>query len=547
MASLQTLRVVNGVSIGPFTIGASIHHVLGRVKTDPAAWPKIHVKYSTSEPLLHPIVVELPANGLRLNFDPAEQRLRFIEVLDFSKVRLQHGEHTINRLPAGNDEIRALPTATAQAGPDFKHVYKEFGPSNPGEYVGDDGKAGTYCISFKEGIAFLFPITAPEGFSKLDFVRQVAVLDSSACGPATAMVVFRGRSWPLARRDIYTADLSDLPLAPGATGGRREGMPAETELARVRDRGRVELLRRDVPPFMIRLGETTQQDLLTELGPPDSMFKQDRSKAVGGRKRRTSSMSSRRSGLQLDGHDRTGGSGRALSETDSSDAWSDEDEDEDETVVNEAEEDADVGTWWNYYSHGIDVLIAQAHQVPARSPTAPQDDENDVEEPYRNVAIARNHLTVTKICIHGNIPGSWQFNRHRRLRWTLESWPLPEHAQATFAPVPDGPRPLTSETKFRDIQSHLRAVFADTYASPLEEAEQQQPQAFNRDWGENACLGNSVELLGGFEDGGSRKRGASAYGAESEYVRLGEVLVYGFPGLAFEVLKNGCVAWLQVW
>jgi hypothetical protein len=198
--------------------------------------------------------------------------------------------------------------------------------------------------------------------------------------------------------------------------------------------------------------------------------------------------------------------------------------------VNE-NDDEEVAVWWNYYSHGLDILISQAHQLPARSPTAPTSDDDSKD----NHAIARNHLTATKVCIQGNVPGSSQFNRHRRLRWTLESWPLLDN--------PDLPPPLTSETKFRDIQTHLQQVFKETYESELEERTQQEPQAFNHEWGGNSSLGNSVELLGGFEDG--KKKGD--VGVDSEYGRIGEVLVFGFPGLAFQVLKSGVVAWVQVW
>jgi hypothetical protein len=463
-----------------------------------------------------------------------------VEVLDFSKVKLTYGEQVINK----GVEHAAFSIGAGggrDAGPDFKTVYKMFGPTTPGEFASQEGKKkkGVYCISWKDGLALTFPVDAPEGFSKMNFGSQTNVLDSSACGPASAMVAFQGgihgKSWPLARGEIYTADLSDLPLSPSPMG-RREGVPAEVNFARIQDRGRIELIRRDAPPFLLRLGETTQQDLLTELGPPDSMFKQDKSKAIT-RKRRTSSMSSRGRGMNLD-RDR-------LSEGDGSDAWTDDDEEEDEQVVDEAD-DVEVGTWWNYFAHGLDVLVAQAHQLPAASPTATKN-----EDGIQNETIARNHLTATKICIHSNIPGSWQFNRHRRLRWSLDSWPLPQDREddisTSITTAHEGQEnSLTSERKFRDIRTHLRNVFHETYSTPLEETEQQQPQAFNRDWGENSALGNSVELLGGFEGGGAGGKKAGG-GEASEYGRLGEVLVYGFPGLAFEVLKNGCVAWVQVW
>ena len=325
--------------------------------------------------------------------------------------------------------------------------------------------------------------------------------------------------------------MTSFVLSPVA--GRRDGVPAEVCLARVHDRGKIEFLRRDLPSFWLSLGETTQQDLLTELGPPDSTYKKSVRNNAGSYKKRTGSTSSRRSNSCLDG-DR---GSNAVSETDGSDVWSDDDDDEDQDeaiVVNEVDKE-DAGIWWNYYSHGFDVLISQAQRAPLRSPTASRREGDDgANSDDGNETIARNHLTATKMIIHSNVPGSYQFNRHRRLRWTLESWPYASGVNS------DG---LTSETKFWDIQARLRDVFKHIYENEEEEKEQQQPLAINRDWGEGSSLGSSVELLGGWEE--SKKRGdhEGAY----EFGKIGEVLVFGFPGLAFEVLKTGVVSQLQVW
>lgn len=445
-------------------------------------------------------------------------------MLNFGKIRLQHNGKDINKHVSG--ETLSLATHE-EPGPSFKSVYNEFGPTFPGEYIGEDRHDGIYCMSFKEGIAFLFPLKAPAGFSKIDFASAISVLSSSACQPAASMVVFPDKSWKAAREGIYATDLTHLLLAP-FVASRRDGVPPEVLHAQVRDRGRIELARRDALPFILSLCETTQQDLLTELGPPDATYRKVLKKNTASHKRRTSSMSSRRSNVKLEGERNSS----AISDTDGSDAWSDDDEEEETTVVNEFDNE-DVGVWWNYYSHGLDILISQAHQASAKSPTAPRDYEADGDE-KENEVIARNHLTATKVAIHSNIPGSYQFNRHRRLRWSLESWPLPHEEHAP---------PLTSETKFRDIQSHLHEVFRETYENGEEAKEQQQPLAINRDWGEASSLGNSVELLGGWED--SKKKGDQE--GDGEGGRIGEVLVFGFPGLAFEVLKNGVVSCLQIW
>lgn len=56
--------------------------------------------------------------------------------------------------------------------------------------------------------------------------------------------------------------------------------------------------------------------------------------------------------------------------------------------------------------------------------------------------------------------------------------------------------------------------------------------------------------MGGWEDGGGAtgsvlKKGESSQDGETE--RLGAAEVYGFPGLVFEVLKNGGVSCLMVY
>jgi hypothetical protein len=432
------------------------------------------------------------------------------------------------RFPEGS--AGALGAGSPVAGPTFRHVYKLFGGTIPGEFVGEDGEEGKYCLSYP-GIAFLFPMHAPAGFSKLDWASTVSVLSSSTCAPASSMVLYDGGSWHAARKTILTADMS-FPRVP-VLSGRKEGIPAEVEMAKVHDRGRIELVRKDAPPFWLVLSETTPQDLVTELGPPDSTYKKNNRSTAAHHGRRASSSSSRRSSDVLDGDQRS-----SSSHTDNSDnsVWEDDDDDEETTTVaNDLDKD-DAGIWWNYYSYGLDILITQPTRISNRSPTLPRHAE-DSEESSSEVdeeiePTAHNFLTATKVILHSNIPGSYQFNRHRRLRWTLEDWP------GGYT------EPLTSEMKFRDIQCRLKEVFKDSYESVDKEREQQQPIAINRDWGESSSLGGSVELLGGWEESGRKKGDESTASGEE---KIGEVLMFGFPGIAFEVLKNGVVGLLQVW
>jgi len=68
----------------------------------------------------------------------------------------------------------------------------------------------------------------------------------------------------------------------------------------------------------------------------------------------------------------------------------------------------------------------------------------------------------------------------------------------------------------------------------------------NRGWGDSP--GSSVELLGGWEDsaGGKRVDAAGLGPLDAEQGGLGNTTLFGFPGLVFEVLKNGVVSGLTV-
>jgi isoleucyl-tRNA synthetase len=77
----------------------------------------------------------------------------------------------------------------------------------------------------------------------------------------------------------------------------------------------------------------------------------------------------------------------------------------------------------------------------------------------------------------------------------------------------------------------------------------------NRGWGrEEVGTDSEWGVVGGWEDGGGAGAGAGSMvrkgegsqdSAETE--KLGAAEVYGFPGLVFEVLKNGAVSCLMVY
>ncbi|KAF2192304.1 hypothetical protein K469DRAFT_620417 [Zopfia rhizophila CBS 207.26] len=521
-----TMQLVPGRSVGFMMLGCSLHEVLTTIKAEIKAFPRFQLYHDESRPITSPIHLVLPDNGLRLQFDGPDQRLRLIEVLDFSKARLVYKDVEVFKATETQTSIPLGPV-----GPRFRHIYdKLLGPTYGGEYIppnSDDLNArGTYNLSYP-GIAFNFPVQHSAYSPKKDFI---SLLSSSATGPATSMAVFSGESWQKARGTLFTATPPN-PRAIALAGKGKEGGPDEIDLVRIHGEGRIELVRRSSPPFWIILSETTPQDLIMELGAPDSIYRKNDHRLSIHKDRRASDASDN-SGVGIMPDDQLDSDHGSVVGTDDEDDWEDDDE-----VATEAQERevAAAEHFYNYYHHGFDILISQPTQISPASPTSERR-ESDFNDDGELSAQPLNHLTVTKIIFHGNLPGSYQFNRHRRSRWTLEHVPSNMYKDA-----------LNSEMRFGDISGRLKEVFQSYYESEEEERLQQRGMALNRGWGDSP--GSSCELLGGWEDSSGRKSKFANTGSgiiEGDE-NVGNVELFGFPGMIFEVLKNGAVSALTVY
>jgi hypothetical protein len=521
------MALVPGRSIGFMTLGCSLHEVLTTTKADIRTFPRFQLYHDDFRPIDAPIHVVLPDNGLRLQFDGPDQRLRLIEVLDFSKAKLIYKDVEVFKPAEGYGGISA-----GASGPKFKHIYEKLlGPTYSGEYIppasGDPNDRGIYNLSYP-GIAFNFLVQHSAYSPKKDFI---SLLSSTATGPATSMAVFNGESWQKARETLFTAAPPN-PRAIALAGSKgKEGGPDEIETAKIHGEGRIELVRRASPPFWITLSETTPQDLIMELGAPDSIYRKNDHRISIHKDRRPSDVSDQ-SPLGLTPDDTLDSDSNSVIGTDDEDAW----EDDDEAALEAQEREvAAAEHFYNYYHHGFDILISQPTQISPPSPTSERK-ESDLHLEGELSAQPLNHLTATKVIFHGNVPGSYQFNRHRRSRWTLEHVPSGHFRDA-----------LNSEMRFGDISGRLKEVFKPYYASPEEERLQQRGMALNRGWGDSP--GSSCELLGGWEDGSAKKSkfvnpGSGVFEGEGN---VGNVELFGFPGMVFEVLKNGAVSSLTVY
>lgn len=498
-------------------LGASLHNILTRLKAQPQTYPQLDLAYSASEPVLQPVVLTLPANGLRLRFDGPDQRLRLIEVLDFSKAPLTYKNNEIVRRTKTSSDASPEPE-TQVAGPQFRHVYNRlFGPTYPGEYVHPEPNGnieyGTYVLSYP-GVAFSFPLKHAAWSEQSDFV---ALLSSSAASAATSMSVFNGSSWPEARSSLFTKP-PPFPRSIALSGRNKEFVPDEIEQVKIFGAGKLDFLRRIMPSFSISLGETTPQDLVAELGPPDAIYRKSDTRITIHGSNAVDDLATDAPSAQSMGRARSKDSNvsSARSYTGQSDGDSPSSGAEDRPLVNPE-------CFYNYFHHGFDALISFP---TGKSSPFPGTESDDLEDSLNC------RLVVTKIILHANVPGSYLFNRHRRSRWQILA--ASSDAERTI---------LSSEMPFSSISKHLKDIWKGSYTSAGEEKSMQRGMVLNRGWGDSP--GSSIELLGEFDDHPGQKLVPSA--AEDCTQGLGNTQLFGFPGLLFEVLKNGTVSCLTVY
>lgn len=475
-------------------LGAALQDIVSTVAADKDLFTSIDVHFSQSEPLTAPIVVTLPDNGLRLRFDGADQRLRLIEVTDLTKSILVY---------KGTELVRSQEITSSAAGPAFKRVYQLFGASYPGEYMPPaPGKSeGTYVLSWP-GVAFNFPLQHSAWSPEKD---HVSLLGSQAAAPAAQMAIFEGKTWSDSRRDLFVREPTG-PRSTALASRPRDSLPAEIESAIIEPGKRIIFERRQpAPPFTIYLNETSPQDLITELGAPDATFKPTikESTPLQPHHKRTGSATRPRSGSRL--HAGSQPSSYSSTNTDSFETdFDSEDADEDPA------ERANRAAYWCYFGHGMDILVGP--------PSEPEGSHGN-----STLLGANPDLVVKRVVIQGNVPGSAAFNRHRRLRWTLE---LPSASDDLI---------LHSECNF---EHELKPTLLHTYTEAAKDPQTALGRVINRCWDDPMDSGFFLPDQDRDEADDGSARGSEAW--------LGNVRLFQFPGVMFEVLQNGAVAGVYV-
>ncbi|ETN38199.1 uncharacterized protein HMPREF1541_06230 [Cyphellophora europaea CBS 101466] len=503
--SQPTSAVQPGRSLGWITLGSSLHSIVSRVKSLPQTYPKIDLSYSSSQPLVQPVILNLPANGLRLRFDGPDQRLRLIEVLDFSASSITYKSTDLVKRSKSSDDDQVSGLSSQR--PTFKHIYNRlFGPAYEGEYLPPDPghSIGTYTLSYP-GLAFTFPVQHKSWSDKADFV---SILSSVATGPAISMAIFSGPSWPEARSILFNK-VAAQPRSTSVNGKASDGLPDDIDDVKLYGAGRLEFVRRGAPSTMVQLNETTPQSLIAEFGPPDAIYRKNDNRISIHAGQRTSSRRGSSLSPALD---------PTAVDTDHSSlqSYTDDSDVEPSDSARSSTGGQNLECFYNYFYHGFDALVTYPASKSPAFPGVLHADISDVDS---------SHLVVTKIILHGNVPGSYSFNRHRRCRWSIHT-------------TIDASSPaFNSEMPFSEVSELMKDVWRESYGSSEEERQMQRGMVLNRGWGQSPD--SSIELLGGFDDAPIKQQGQAAV--------MNNTDLFGFPGMLFEVLKNDSISALTVY
>lgn len=408
----------------------------------------------------------------------------------------------------------------------YKRVYQLFGPAYPGEFINpdDDSGMGLYVLSWPgHSVTFPLPVAA---FTP---TKDHAAMLTASASPATALAIYEGRFWPEVRNHIFTY-IPTNPRSSSLLGRPKEGPADEVEHVNVHGAGKVELLRRSGSKTWIILSQTTPQDLIAELGPPDAMMPRSRlnddlpQKTINNNRRASQVM-------QRGSYGSTPSTSFSSTNTDTYETDFDEDEEANGADANHANEQQ----YYCYFEHGFDILLGPPTEI---SPLPKGTEETD-EVPRSTLTTIEGHLTVTQIIFHGNVPGSYPFNRHRRSRWTLRYIPASES-------------PITSESLFPSFHQTLVKSFSHIWPAK----DMLEGMVIVRSWGgdTDSTTGSAILINGEMDmdedmeiindnDGWEREKKDDT--GDEQW--LENTKLYKFPGLMFEVMHNGAVSALTVY
>ncbi|XP_065092614.1 PHAF1 protein CG7083 [Ochlerotatus camptorhynchus] len=251
------LEVVPERSLGcdnwEFILGMHFSQAVAIIQSQVGIIKGVQVLYSDTTPLNVDIIINLPQDGIRLIFDPVQQRLKAIEVFNMKLVKLKY---------------YGLPFNSPEVVPSIEEIEHSFGATHPGVY---DASKQLFALHFR-GLSFYFPVDSKlqpgyaHGLGSLHFPSGASPIVSKMalyCGGSVAES--RPPPLPLScyNQQLYLESATVLRNSSGTRGIRlqlyTEGSPRALE-------PRKQCMTREV-----MFGDSCQ-DVASNLGAPSRVF-----------------------------------------------------------------------------------------------------------------------------------------------------------------------------------------------------------------------------------------------------------------------------------
>lgn len=270
------------------TLGQSLYSVINHFNKSDQQYQqhqhKLQISYSSTNYLKNPILVTLPHWGIRLMFENLpQQRLILIEVLNFNFLKFTYNGQLLNDILLNeifNDnegDVNPMKYEKIYKIPTLKQIYnKSFGPTYPGKL---NLTNKTYILSYP-GISFKFKIELNELMSKLSNLKDDSKILSRLINwnksndiSVKSLSIFNGDNYNYFHENVLQR--KNMKIVSNDNLGSGTGLVSIDKLNINVLQGLIKVyLKYDDSSkiFNIKIGETTQQEILNNLGPPDDYF-----------------------------------------------------------------------------------------------------------------------------------------------------------------------------------------------------------------------------------------------------------------------------------
>lgn len=251
------LDVKPGIALGSFYLGQTFNAVVANLNYNSMLIPTVDFSHDPKAPFSKDYALHLRNNGLVLYFDSSLQLLKEVVVHDLSRVRISY---------------RGIICSSIEKKLTSARVHQLLGPTYPGHF----NKARDQYILDYPGLSFYFHVPAQSTEHQL--VQEAPLELPGTSAPACHRIcVYIHR--PHVSNGVVSPNGSDTSLESGFLSSVLSSCISRAKiiptvgiylLSRIRERPKNSV--------WIRLGITTTQDVMADLGPPGKVFYKDNNK-----------------------------------------------------------------------------------------------------------------------------------------------------------------------------------------------------------------------------------------------------------------------------